>query len=61
MASGSPDFSAAHSKRSVEEDVERESAPVRGELEAWMSRVGDEVSRARPERPDGVRDRAAEI
>ncbi|WP_414936513.1 DUF3631 domain-containing protein [Amycolatopsis sp. cmx-11-51] len=45
----------------IEEDVERESSPVRGELEAWMSRVGDEVSRARPERPDGVRDRAAEI
>ncbi|UOX87213.1 DUF3631 domain-containing protein [Amycolatopsis sp. FBCC-B4732] len=45
----------------IEEDVEREAAPVRTELEAWISRVGDEVSRARPDRPEGVRDRAAEI
>ncbi|MER6790762.1 DUF3631 domain-containing protein, partial [Amycolatopsis mediterranei] len=45
----------------IEEDVERESAPVRADLAEWVGRVGDEVSRARPERPDGVRDRAAEI
>ncbi|MEU8631601.1 DUF3631 domain-containing protein [Amycolatopsis sp. NPDC048633] len=45
----------------IEEDVERESATVRTELANWVGRVGDEVSRARPDRPDGVRDRAAEI
>jgi uncharacterized protein DUF3631 len=45
----------------IEEDVEREAAPVHADLEAWAHRVADEVARARPERPDGVRDRAAEI
>jgi len=45
----------------IEEDVELEAAPVRAALEAWVTGVGDEVARARPERPDGVRDRAAEI
>ncbi|MFD2418497.1 DUF3631 domain-containing protein [Amycolatopsis pigmentata] len=45
----------------IEEDVEREAAPLRGDLETWTHRVADEVARARPARPDGVRDRAAEI
>ncbi|MFI7677189.1 DUF3631 domain-containing protein [Actinophytocola sp. NPDC049390] len=45
----------------IEEDVEREAAPVSADLEAWAQRVADDVARARPERPDGVRDRAAEI
>lgn len=45
----------------IEEDVEREATPVHADLEAWAHRVADEVARARPERPDGVRDRAAEI
>jgi uncharacterized protein DUF3631 len=45
----------------IEEDVEREAAPLREGLESWVQRVADEVARARPERPDGVRDRAAEI
>lgn len=45
----------------IEEDVEREATPVHVDLEAWTHRVADEVARARPERPDGVRDRAAEI
>lgn len=45
----------------IEEDVEREAAPVRVDLESWVHRVADEVAQARPERPDGVRDRAAEI
>jgi uncharacterized protein DUF3631 len=45
----------------IEEDVEREVAPIRDELAAWVARVADEVTTARPERPDGVRDRAAEI
>jgi len=45
----------------IEEDVEREATPVHADLEAWTHRVADQVARARPDRPDGVRDRAAEI
>ncbi|TVT50725.1 DUF3631 domain-containing protein [Amycolatopsis rhizosphaerae] len=45
----------------IEEDVEREAEPIRADLETWTTRVADDVARARPERPDGVRDRAAEI
>ncbi len=45
----------------IEEDVEREAAPLHADLEAWTHRVADKIARARPERPDGVRDRAAEI
>jgi hypothetical protein len=45
----------------IEEDVEREATPLRGDLESWVQRVAEEVAHARPVRPDGVRDRAAEI
>lgn len=45
----------------IEQDVEREAAPVRGDLQTWVQQVADEIAHARPERPDGVRDRAAEI
>jgi hypothetical protein len=45
----------------IEEDVEREATPLREDLESWVQRVADEVAHARPVRPDGVRDRAAEI
>src|SRR6266496_1593923 len=36
----------------IEEDVEREAAPVHADLEAWTLRVADDVARARPERPE---------
>ncbi|MGB3440827.1 MAG: DUF3631 domain-containing protein [Actinophytocola sp.] len=45
----------------IEEDVEREATPLREDLESWVYRVADKVAHARPDRPDGVRDRAAEI
>jgi len=45
----------------IEEDVEREAAPVCADLETWTHHVAEEIARARPDRPDGVRDRAAEI
>ncbi|WP_285485882.1 DUF3631 domain-containing protein [Amycolatopsis taiwanensis] len=45
----------------IEEDVEREAAPLRADLHTWTQQVADEIAHARPERPDGVRDRAAEI
>ena len=45
----------------LEEDVELEAAPLRAELAAWAATVADQVATARPERPEGVRNRAAEI
>lgn len=45
----------------IEEDVEQDATSIRADLETWTHRVADEIARARPERPDGVRDRAAEI
>jgi hypothetical protein len=45
----------------IEEDVEREAIPVCADLEMWTHQIADDIARARPERPDGVRDRAAEI
>ncbi|KAA9164979.1 DUF3631 domain-containing protein [Amycolatopsis acidicola] len=45
----------------IEQDVEREATPIRADLGAWTARVADEIAGARPERPEGVRDRAAEI
>jgi hypothetical protein len=45
----------------MEEDVEREARPIREEMAAWANSVADKVATARPERPDGVRNRAAEI
>lgn len=44
-----------------EEEVETEAAPLREQLAAWVGTVTDKVSRGRPEMPQGVRDRSAEI
>jgi hypothetical protein len=44
-----------------EEDVERQSEPLRTRLAAWIESVGERIGRARPVMPDGVRDRSAEI
>jgi uncharacterized protein DUF3631 len=44
-----------------EEDVEREAAPLREMLAAWIASVTDKISRGRPDMPEGVRDRSAEI
>ncbi|UJW34217.1 DUF3631 domain-containing protein [Saccharothrix sp. AJ9571] len=44
-----------------EEDVEREAAPLREALAAWISTVTAKVSQGRPPMPAGVRDRSAEI
>ncbi|WP_326568032.1 DUF3631 domain-containing protein [Amycolatopsis rhabdoformis] len=44
-----------------EEDVEVEAVPLREQLAAWIGTVTDKVSRGRPDMPEGVRDRAAEI
>ncbi|MGW4488864.1 DUF3631 domain-containing protein [Amycolatopsis sp. NPDC004368] len=44
-----------------EEDVEAEAVPLREQLAAWIGTVTDKVSRGRPDMPDGVRDRSAEI
>ncbi|WP_037360142.1 DUF3631 domain-containing protein [Amycolatopsis orientalis] len=44
-----------------EEDVEVEATPLREQLAAWIDTVTDKISRGRPEMPDGVRDRSAEI
>lgn len=45
----------------IEQDVERQATPLRTDLQTWTQRVADNIARARPKRPDGVRDRAAEI
>lgn len=44
-----------------EEDVEHQARPLRETLAAWMESVAEQVGRARPTMPDGVRDRPAEI
>ncbi|MFD9890947.1 DUF3631 domain-containing protein [Amycolatopsis sp. NPDC059027] len=44
-----------------EEDVEAEAAPLREQLAAWIETVMDKISRGRPDMPEGVRDRSAEI
>ncbi|HJQ48283.1 MAG TPA: DUF3631 domain-containing protein [Amycolatopsis sp.] len=44
-----------------EEDVEREATPLREMLAGWIESVTDKISRGRPDMPEGVRDRSAEI
>lgn len=44
-----------------ERDVERQARPLRDELAAWITSIGDQLADARPDMPDGVVDRAAEI
>ena len=50
-----------HVDEFIEELVEREAEPLRTDLAAWMVRVGDQLTGARPTVPDGVTDRSAEI
>jgi hypothetical protein len=44
-----------------ERRVERETAPLRDALAAWVDSVADQLATAAPEMPEGVTDRAAEI
>jgi hypothetical protein len=50
-----------HVDEFIEELVEREAEPLRTDLAAWLDRVGDQLTAARPAVPDGVTDRSAEI
>jgi len=44
-----------------ERTVEREAAPLRDQLAAWIDTVADRLASAAPTMPDGVTDRSAEI
>lgn len=51
-----------HIAEFIEEDAAAEAAPLQQALSRWMSRTAvDQLKGARPEMPEGVRDRKAEI
>jgi hypothetical protein len=50
-----------HVEQFREKAVERESAPIRAALEAWVTAIGEQLGDAEPSMPEGVTDRAAEI